>query len=426
MCSLHALLHTDLMLQVENCSRLLQINNDCISVAEAHQVMGLLQAQMQKKFESQQGPRQEATARQTAAEGRQLAKEITQLTRTPANRGWLRIAGVITAVIDLLKTASDNSKSIAWANCLQNLVVGAQARSLMAIIGRAISPLLRLCFSKEEKVQIAAVGCLATLSMSWDRRIFLLTPEFNRCLMAAGAISAVLHLLRSKSETVVVEGARLAAVLSQDAEHGEMLGAAGVIPLLVPLLEGEASQGHHSQCQATLAILYLAAHKANQGSKIADAGAIRTLMPLLHSACSMTESNAAAAIMSLALDKSLHKHIIQEGAVKRLLDVLQNGSERAQYHAAGALVNLSMNPASRPSMSAAVGPLKDISKKSQNKQLRWTARRAVSHLKRVKSTDINEEQEGSPTSLADSNLHVRLSAASDTVEKRCKAASLWM
>ena len=97
--------------------------------------------------------------------------------------------------------------------------------------------------------------------------------------------------------------------------------------------------------------------------------------------------------MSLAIDASLHEHIIQAGGVTGLLNVLQNGSELAQTNAAGAFLNLSENPASRPSVAVAVSCLRQISRESKNKKLQLWASSAVSHLGGSNIRDMAAEQE---------------------------------
>ena len=88
-------------------------------------------------------------------------------------------------------------------------------------------------------MQIAASSALANLGRGLPGNSVRIEDSHSH-LLRAGAFSAVLHLLQSKSEKVAAELAHLASVCTQDPKHCEMLGAAGVLPLLVPLLERTA------------------------------------------------------------------------------------------------------------------------------------------------------------------------------------------
>lgn len=398
-----------------------------ISEAEAQHVAGLLEAQLQAESEGQnrQGLDQEEPKQEVAAQSLILAKELAYFARIPANSERLGEAGAVTAAVNLLKTTSSDTQNASWAICLRNLVAHSGANKRIAIEAGAAEPLLRLCFSDVEWVQLPVVIALANLSRSSDTEE-LTAEEIRAKLIDAGAINAMLHLLKSETKELADYGAFLACELSTDYLRCEAMGAAGMIPLLIPLL---GAKFEVAQVYATGALFNLARRRANRW-RVANAEGISALVRLLRSSPPSGEY-AAGAIMNLATDIPFHESIIQAKGVPWLLETLQRGSETAQKNAAGALMNLSTNPAIRTSVAMAASPLEKISFTSKDRDIKRLASLAASNLAPQKTIGFAfEGQEvGKSILTCISGLHANLSSIFKKVKKveeHCKAASLWM
>lgn len=361
------------MLQAESCPSLLLAVKEVISETEARCMVDLLQAKLQIERLSLKGLSMGTAVQEVASVV--LAKGFLLLALHPENRQLLGANGAVNVLVELLKIASDIEQQAGWAICLQNLVLDNPTENgRMAIQAGAIDPLLRLCFSETAWVQFPAATALANLGSGINKE----DPgvmEVGGPLIRAGAIEAVVHLLQSTCEGVVQGGAHLAFVLTLDIwsslhdEYAEAIGAAGIIGLLVNVLNTGSSA---AQDNAAGALNNLTV-EANW-NLFADAEAIQAVIPLLKELS--VQHRATSIIYNLAKNSSSHDSIIQAGGVDGLLYSLQTGSRRAQTTAAGAFMHLSENPALRPSLAPAASLLAAIAVKAQDEEVAELQRRA--------------------------------------------------
>ncbi|EPS60832.1 hypothetical protein M569_13970, partial [Genlisea aurea] len=83
------------------------------------------------------------------------------------------------------------------------------------------------------------------------------------------------------------------------------------------------------------------------------------LRQMLASRYAALQTNAAAAVVNLSLEKSNKVKIVRSGVVPPLIDVLKNGSGEAREHAAGAIFSLAAEDANRTALGVlgAIQPL---------------------------------------------------------------------
>ncbi|EHA8587495.1 U-box domain-containing protein 4 [Cocos nucifera] len=96
----------------------------------------------------------------------------------------------------------------------------------------------------------------------------------------------------------------------------------------------------------------LARHRSDFRTLIGSAGAIPALVPLLRSADSVAQENAATALFNLSLEDSNRPAIAGAGAVKPLVHALRTGTVAAKQNAACAILRLSMAEENRAGIGA--------------------------------------------------------------------------
>ncbi|XP_010907743.1 U-box domain-containing protein 4 [Elaeis guineensis] len=103
---------------------------------------------------------------------------------------------------------------------------------------------------------------------------------------------------------------------------------------------------------AAAKVRLLARHRSDFRTLIGSTGAIPALVPLLRSADSAAQENAATALFNLSLEDSNRLAIAGAGAVKPLVYALRTGTVAAKQNAACAILRLSMAEENRAGIGA--------------------------------------------------------------------------
>lgn len=154
---------------------------------------------------------------------------------------------------------------------------------------------------------------------------------------------AGLTMLLGKLESGNHEEQRAAAgeirlLAKRNADNRICIAEAGVIPLLVDLLQSPDSR---TQEHAVTALLNLSINDSNK-SLIVNVGAIPEIVEVLKHGNMEARENAAATLFSLAIVDENKVKIGAAGAIPALVDLLSQGTPRGKKDAATAIFNLSI------------------------------------------------------------------------------------
>ncbi|XP_027086881.1 uncharacterized protein [Coffea arabica] len=131
--------------------------------------------------------------------------------------------------------------------------------------------------------------------------------------------------------------AKLRLLAKNRADNRALIGEAGAVPALIPLLR---CSDPLTQEHAVTALLNLSLHQDNK-ALIADAGAVKSLVYVLKTGTEISKQNAACALLNLALvDESNKLSIGACGAIPPLVALLINGSNRGKKDALTTLYKL--------------------------------------------------------------------------------------
>lgn len=131
--------------------------------------------------------------------------------------------------------------------------------------------------------------------------------------------------------------AKLRLLAKNRADNRALIGEAGAVPALIPLLR---CSDPLTQEHAVTALLNLSLHQDNK-ALIADAGAVKSLIYVLKSGTETSKQNAACALLNLALvDESNKLSIGACGAIPPLVALLIHGSNRGKKDALTTLYKL--------------------------------------------------------------------------------------
>ncbi|KAI3785120.1 hypothetical protein L1987_44232 [Smallanthus sonchifolius] len=219
--------------------------------------------------------------------------------------------------IDVVKNSTGKLRLLARHN-MDNRIVIANCGAISLLIG-----LLR---STDEKVQENAVTALLNLSINDNNKI---------AIANAGAIEPLIHVLETGSSEAKENSAATLFSLSVIEDNKIRIGRSGAIRPLVDLLGNGTPRGRKD---AATALFNLSIFHENK-SRIVQAGAIRYLVELMDPAAGMVDK-AVAVLSNLATTPEGRAAIGQEGGIPVLVEVVELGSARGKENAAAALLQL--------------------------------------------------------------------------------------
>nr|AAM91572.1 putative protein [Arabidopsis thaliana]AAN15670.1 putative protein [Arabidopsis thaliana] len=127
------------------------------------------------------------------------------------------------------------------------------------------------------------------------------------------------------------------------------------------------------------------------------------LRSLLVSRYNLVQTNAAASVVNLSLEKQNKVKIVRSGFVPLLIDVLKSGTTEAQEHVAGALFSLALEDENKMVIGVlgAVEPLLHALRSSESERARQDAALALYHLSLIPSNRTRLVRAGAvPTLLS--------------------------
>ncbi|CAL9244606.1 unnamed protein product [Arabidopsis halleri] len=127
------------------------------------------------------------------------------------------------------------------------------------------------------------------------------------------------------------------------------------------------------------------------------------LRTLLVSRYNIVQTNAAASLVNLSLEKQNKVKIVRSGFVPLLIDVLKSGTTEAQEHVAGALFSLALEDENKMVIGVlgAVEPLLHALRSSESERARQDAALALYHLSLIPSNRTRLVRAGAvPTLLS--------------------------
>ncbi|XP_010444105.1 PREDICTED: U-box domain-containing protein 41-like [Camelina sativa] len=127
------------------------------------------------------------------------------------------------------------------------------------------------------------------------------------------------------------------------------------------------------------------------------------LRSLLVSRYNLVQTNAAASLVNLSLEKQNKVKIVRSGFVPLLIDVLKSGTTEAQEHVAGALFSLALEDENKMVIGVlgAVEPLLHALRSSESERARQDAALALYHLSLIPSNRTRLVRAGAvPTLLS--------------------------
>ncbi|CDY69575.1 BnaCnng64260D [Brassica napus] len=125
------------------------------------------------------------------------------------------------------------------------------------------------------------------------------------------------------------------------------------------------------------------------------------LRQLLVSRYNLVQTNAAASLVNLSLEKQNKVKIVRSGFVPLLIDVLKSGTTEAQEHVAGALFSLALEDENKMVIGVlgAVEPLLHALRSSESERARQDAALALYHLSLIPSNRTRLVRAGAVASL---------------------------
>ncbi|XP_056849890.1 U-box domain-containing protein 41-like [Raphanus sativus] len=125
------------------------------------------------------------------------------------------------------------------------------------------------------------------------------------------------------------------------------------------------------------------------------------LRSFLVSRYNLVQTNAAASLVNLSLEKQNKVKIVRSGFVPLLIDVLKSGTTEAQEHVAGALFSLALEDENKMVIGVlgAVEPLLHALRSSESERARGDAALALYHLSLVPSNRTRLVRAGAVTTL---------------------------
>ncbi|KAI4372686.1 hypothetical protein MLD38_010886 [Melastoma candidum] len=250
------------------------------------------------------------------------------------HKGAIAEAGGVKALVDLIfKWCSDGDGVLERAaGALANLAADDKCSMEVALAGglQALVMLARTC--KTDGVQEQAARALANLAAHGD------SNNNNAAVgQEAGALEALVQLIRSPHEGVRQEAAGALWNLSFDDRNREAIAQAGGVEALVALARSCSNASPGLQERAAGALWGLSVSEANSIA-IGREGGVAPLIALARSDAEDVHETAAGALWNLAFNPGNALRIVEEGGVLALVHLCsQSVSKMARFMAALAL-----------------------------------------------------------------------------------------
>nr|VDC73404.1 unnamed protein product [Brassica rapa] len=246
---------------------------------------------------------------------------------------------------------------------------------------QAVEPLVSMLrFESPESHHEAALLALLNLAVK---------DEKNKVsIIEAGALEPIINFLQCNSQTLQEYASASLLTLSASATNKPIIGANGVIPLLVKVIQHGSPQ---AKVDAVMALSNLSTLSTNLSMIIAT----RPLLPILSllkssKKSSKTSEKCCSLIESLIVsgEEARTGLVSYEGGVFAVVEVLENGSLQAREHAVGVLLTLCQSDRSKyrePILREGVIPgLLELTVQGTSKS-RTKAQRLLSLLRNSKS-----------------------------------------
>ncbi|CAF1940723.1 hypothetical protein HID58_069032 [Brassica napus] len=246
---------------------------------------------------------------------------------------------------------------------------------------QAVEPLVSMLrFESPESHHEAAVLALLNLAVK---------DEKNKVsIIEAGALEPIINFLQCNSTTLQEYASASLLTLSASATNKPIIGANGVIPLLVKVIQHGSPQ---AKVDAVMALSNLSTLSTNLSMIIAT----KPLLPILSllkssKKSSKTSEKCCSLIESLIVsgEEARTGLVSYEGGVFAVVEVLENGSLQAREHAVGVLLTLCQSDRSKyrePILREGVIPgLLELTVQGTSKS-RTKAQRLLSLLRNSKS-----------------------------------------
>lgn len=250
------------------------------------------------------------------------------------HKGAIAEGGGLKALVDLIfKWSSDGDGVLERAaGALANLAADHRCSMEVAVVGgvHALVMLARTC--EFEGVQEQAARALANLAAHGDNNT-------NNSVIGqeAGALKALVQLIRSPHDGVRQEAAGALWNLSFDDKNREAIAAAGGVEALVALASSCSNAPPGLQERAAGALWGLSVSEANSIA-IGREGGVAPLIALARSECEDVHETAAGALWNLAFNAGNALRIVEEGGVPTLVQLCSSSaSKMARFMAALAL-----------------------------------------------------------------------------------------
>ncbi|KAG2273183.1 hypothetical protein Bca4012_086028 [Brassica carinata] len=246
---------------------------------------------------------------------------------------------------------------------------------------QAVEPLVSMLrFESPESHHEAALLALLNLAVK---------DEKNKVsIIEAGALEPIINFLQSNSTTLQEYASASLLTLSASATNKPIIGANGVIPLLVKVIKHGSPQ---AKVDAVMALSNLSTLPTNM-SMILATKPLLPILSLLKSSkkSSKTSEKCCSLIESLMVsgEEARTGLVSDEGGVLAVVEVLENGSLQAREHAVGVLLTLCQSDRSKyrePILREGVIPgLLELTVQGTSKS-RTKAQRLLSLLRNSKS-----------------------------------------
>ncbi|CAN7107930.1 unnamed protein product [Brassica rapa subsp. narinosa] len=246
---------------------------------------------------------------------------------------------------------------------------------------QAVEPLVSMLkFESPESHHEAALLALLNLAVK---------DEKNKVsIIEAGALEPIINFLQCNSQTLQEYASASLLTLSASATNKPIIGANGVIPLLVKVIQHGSPQ---AKVDAVMALSNLSTLSTNLSMIIAT----KPLLPILSllktsKKSSKTSEKCCSLIESLIVsgEEARTGLVSYEGGVFAVVEVLENGSLQAREHAVGVLLTLCQSDRSKyrePILREGVIPgLLELTVQGTSKS-RTKAQRLLSLLRNSKS-----------------------------------------
>ncbi|KAJ0237167.1 Uncharacterized protein HA466_0250720 [Hirschfeldia incana] len=253
-----------------------------------------------------------------------------ELLRTTSVSVFSSSSASIQRVISLIRSEDADSRLFAAKEIRRLTKTSHRCRRHFS---HAVEPLVSMLrFESPESHHEAALLALLNLAVK---------DEKNKVsIIEAGALEPIINFLQSSSTTLQEYASASLLTLSASATNKPIIGANGVIPLLVKVVK-------HGSPQAKVDAVMALANLSTLSTNLSMILATKPLLPILSllkssKKSSKTSEKCCSLIESLMVsgEEARTALVSYEGGVFAVVEVLENGSLQAREHAVGVLLTL--------------------------------------------------------------------------------------